>query len=299
VVAWANWYFGSTGKIRRMKIWIPVAAVWLVALAAGPFALIASPDDKALALANQQWAEGDYTAALNGYVALLNGADGERYLEPIALQTGELYRSKELTSDGRSPRFSADGRFIAYETGLEVSRRTIVVRNDRSHAVVAELPGVSATFSPTRAAVAYLKIVETPELVAAATAVDAAPLAGQNRGGLVQALTYQVMRGTAITIRDLETQQERELPAPDLLKTGLVFAADGRSLYFLGGTDGDQTRNDLYVVAEQRPATRVGDGEGLKGIPIIDPGGAAVLYVVGGQNPFRRPQPPGAGAAGG
>jgi hypothetical protein len=282
-----------------MRIRIPLAALWLATLAAAPLALIASPGDKALATANQQWAEGDYIAALNGYAALLNGADGERYLEPIALQTGELYRSKELTSDGRSPRFSADGRFIAYETGLEVSRRTVVVRNDRSHAVVAELPGVSATFSPTGRVVAYLKIVETPELSAAARAVDAAPLAGQNRGGLVQALTYHVMRGATITVRDLETQQEHELPAPDLLKTGLAFAADGRSLYFLGGTDGDETRNDLYVVAEQRPATRVGDGEGLKGVPIIDPGGAAVLYVVGGQNPFRRPQPPGGGAAGG
>jgi hypothetical protein len=34
-------------------------------------------------------------------------------------------------------------------------------------------------------------------------------------------------------------------------------------------------------------------------VPSIEPSGAAVLYVVGGQNPFRRPQPPAAVAAGG
>jgi hypothetical protein len=278
---------------------LPIAAVVLLlgsgALAARP----APPDAQALADAHDAWAQGDYVTALNGYIALLNGPGGEAFLEPIALQTGELYRAAELTSDGRAPRFSPDGRHIAYETGLEVSRRTRVVRGDGSLAVVADLPGVSATFAPDGSAVAYLKIVETPELVAAAKAVDDAPLAGQNRNAIVQALNYQVLRSTTIVVRDLASGQERELAAPGLLKTGLAFGADSRTLYFLGGQESDETRNDIYAVAEGRPAARIGDADGLKGVPQIDATGAALLYVVSNQNPFRKPQPPGGGGPGG
>src|SRR5688572_20317708 len=155
-------------------------------------------DANALTAAHAAWAEGDYIAALNRYIAILNAPGGDAHLTEIALQTGELYRSTELTTDGRNPRFSRDGRHLAYDVGLEVSRRTKVLRNDSTTAVVADLPGVSATFSPTAAVVAYLKIGESPELTAAANAVDAAPLAGQNRGGLVQALNWQVVRNAAI-----------------------------------------------------------------------------------------------------
>ena len=94
-----------------------------------------------------------------------------------ALQTGELFQTREVTNDGRSPRFSPDGRLIAYESGLEASRRTRIVRNDPGFGQVADLPGVSATFSPTTAKVAYLKIADTDDLRQAAQAVERASLA--------------------------------------------------------------------------------------------------------------------------
>ena len=82
-------------------------------------ALIArnEPPQKALTDANDAWAQGDYISALNGYIKLLNAPGGDAFHDAIALQTGELYRSSELTADGRNPRFSPDGRFIAYENG--------------------------------------------------------------------------------------------------------------------------------------------------------------------------------------
>ena len=252
---------------------------------------------KALTDANDAWAQGDYISALNGYIKLLNAPGGDVFHEAIALQTGELYRSSELTPDGRNPRFSPDGRFIAYESGLEISRRTTIVRNDEALTAVADLPGVSAAFSPTAASVAYLKITATPELTAAAKAVDDAGLAGQNRNALIQDLTYQVLRSATIVIRDLTTQQEREIAASGLLKTGLSYARDGRTLYFLGGSHTDPARNDIYSIAPDGQPTRVGDADGLKGVPVI--GDGAIVYVVGNQNPFRAPQPPGGGGGGG
>jgi Tol biopolymer transport system component len=277
------------------------AAPFLLALLLTP-TLVAFDDAlarRALADAHDAWGQGEYITALNGYIRILTGPSGDAFHEAIALHTGELYVATELTADGRAPRFSPDGNYIAYETGLEVSRRTVVVRNDASHAVVAQLPGISASFSPAGGLVAYLKLVESPELVAAAKAVDDAPLAGQNRNALIQALNAQVLRNAAIVVRDLNTQQERELSAPGLLKTGLTYAADGRRLFFLGGTEADEDRNDIYAVSETSAAARVGDAGGLKGVPVVDASGASLLYVVAGQNPFRRPQPQGARGGGG
>jgi Tol biopolymer transport system component len=275
-----------------------VAAILTIATVCATFAI--NPEQrKALADAHDAWAQGDYVSALTGYIRLLNAAGGEALHNEIAEHTGELFASTTLTADGRAPRFSPNGAYIAYEIGLEVSRQTIIRRNDTALAHVAALPGISATFSPSSTAVAYLKLVQSPELSAAARAIDEAPLAAQNRNALIQALNYEVLRNNTVVVRDLVTQQERELAAPGLLKSGLVYSADGRQLYFLGGTETDPARNDIYVIADGHAPARVGDADGLKGVPIVDASGASLLYVVANQNPFRRPSPPGTGGGGG
>ncbi len=285
----------------RVYVRLSVAAVLLTFVAAVLSGADVSPAAKAMASANDAWERGDYISALNGYLALLEGAGAESSLEPIALQTGELYETRELTVDGRNPRFSRDGRFIAYETGTEISRRTVVLRNDTGFSQVADLPGVSATFSPSGNALAYLKIEPGTDLLAAVKAVDEAPLAAQNRNALLQMLAWQVTRNSSVVVRDLTTGQERETAAPDLLKSALTYAADGRSLYFLGGREGEDDRNDLYTLAEGSAPIRVGDAPGLKAAPMVDSTGAVLVYAVPNQNPFRRPQAatPGGGGGGG
>lgn len=54
----------------------------------------------ALADAHEAWDRGDYPAALNAYLEIISGPHGDSALAEIALQTGELYRTRELTSDG-------------------------------------------------------------------------------------------------------------------------------------------------------------------------------------------------------
>src|SRR6185295_5837958 len=208
---------------------LAIAGLALFAFVAAMRAMAIVPaSTKAFDTANDAWEQGDYIAALNGYSQLLNAPGGEPFLEPIALTTGELFETRELTADGRAPRFSPDGRFIVYETGLETSRRTIVLRNDASRAQVAELRGVSATFSPLMAQVAYLRIPDHEELRRASDALAAASLTARNRTQLTQTLTWLIAKHAAIVVRDLGTGREMELPAPDLLKTGLTFSADGR-----------------------------------------------------------------------
>ena len=119
--------------MRRVAI---AALVLYACVAAMHAAAIVPTPAGAFDAANDAWERGDYIAALNGYIQLLGAPGGEKFLEPIALTTGELFETRELTGDGRAARFSPDGRFIVYETGLETSRRTTILRNDATRAQV-------------------------------------------------------------------------------------------------------------------------------------------------------------------
>jgi hypothetical protein len=241
--------------------------------------------------AHDAWQRGDYIAALNGFIQILNGPRADEYFERIALLTGELYRTAELTADGRAGRFSRDGRYILYETGLEASRRTRIVRNDHSRQLVAELAGVSAVFNADSSRLAYLKINETPDIVAAARAVDTATLTQPNRSVLAQTLTWTIRRDSSVVVRDMATGVEMRLETPSMLKTALTFAADNRTVLFLGTREGNETRTDIYAIGETDPGpTLFVDAGGLKNAPMMDPAGNALVYVVPNVSPLRKPQ---------
>jgi hypothetical protein len=267
------------------------ALVILISLSAATLRLGAVPPPRRpFDAATDAWERGDYATALTGYLQVLAAPGGDAFFEPIALTTGELFETRELTADGRAPRFSPDNKYIVYESGLETSRRTRIVRNDASLALVADLPGVSVTFSSTLNQVAYLKIPENDEIRRASAALEQASLTAQNRNQLTQMLTWLIARHSAIVTRDLRNGREMELPAQELLKTGLVFNADGRELYFLGAREAEPDRTDVYTISENapKPVLAVESG-GLKSAPIVDPAGKVLIYLIPGQNPLRRP----------
>jgi len=72
------------------------------------------------------WDRDDYVAALTTYHELLTSPDAHSLLEPIALQTGELYRTTELTVDGAPPQFAPSGQYATFETGTGATRVTHV-----------------------------------------------------------------------------------------------------------------------------------------------------------------------------
>ncbi|HEV3060969.1 MAG TPA: M20/M25/M40 family metallo-hydrolase [Vicinamibacterales bacterium] len=247
--------------------------------------------------ANDAWQRGDYISALNGYIQALSAPGRDEYLERIALTTGELYRTDEITDDGRAGRFSPDGRYIVYETGLETSRRTRILKNDDSRALVADLPGVSATFTSDSAKVAYLRVNDTDDVRKAGQALDAATLTQRDRNTLIQMLGWLIARDSSIVVRDVTSGFELDLPTPSMLKASLTYSGDGRSLYFLGAREGNDTRTDIYQITESSdgPVLAV-DAGGLKSAPLVDPSGATLVYVIPGVSPLRRPGPPAPGA---
>src|SRR5262245_14930145 len=103
-------------------------------------------NDTPLQIADLAWERGDYVAALTDYLQLLDSPDANAVLEPIALQTGELFHTTELTADGAAPRFSPDGKHFAYETGLGARRTIRVFATADPSRPVAELRGGSVAF---------------------------------------------------------------------------------------------------------------------------------------------------------
>ena len=99
------------------------------------------PSDSPLTIADLAWERGDYRTALSGYLRLLDSPDAARVLEPIALRTGELYETTELTRDGALPKFSPGGKYIAYETGPIATRVIRVVSSAEPTRTIAELRG--------------------------------------------------------------------------------------------------------------------------------------------------------------
>ena len=114
-------YHGRVMTATTLRGLVAAAAIGVTVAAVAP----SSGSAPAFVSANDAWERGDYVAALNGFLRVLNRPDGDAWLEPIALTTGELFETRELTADGRAPRFSPDDELLAYETGLETSRGTL------------------------------------------------------------------------------------------------------------------------------------------------------------------------------
>ncbi len=242
-----------------------------------------------LRTANDAWQDGQYAEALRGYIRLLNSAAGEQVLETIALQTGELFQTTELTADGRNPKLSPDGSLIAYETGPAKATVTRIVAVANA-AALAELPGVSAAIAPTGRKVVYLKLPASDELAKAQAALESAQ--GIAQLSARQALTRLQAKLAQLIVRDLTTQQERELPTAGLLKTAPVFAADGETVYFVGAPESQTNRNDIYAIAPgaAQPVV-ITDADGFKTAPVVDPGGKVLLVALPGAHPFPAPRP--------
>ena len=254
------------------------------------------PDFDAATLA---WDRGDYVAALTAYKALLAEPGGEKWLEPIALQTGELYQTREITTDGANPRFSPDGRFVAYETGSGTARVTRVVEPAAGMRVAAEVKGHSLAFLPQGDRVVYLKLQPSEEVSQAQAELEKA---GQTTARFApqQRLNWLQFKHVDIVTRSLSTGQERVCPTDGLLKSAVVPSADGRLLYVTGAREDDPSRSDIYSVAvDCDHPVAVTKEPGYKAGVVVDPKGAFLLYGTVAANPFAKPDAAAAAPAGG
>jgi hypothetical protein len=208
------------------------------------------------------WDAGRYPEALERLQRLLQAPGADAFLEPIALLTGELYHAVELTTDGRAPRWSGDGRFAAYETGAGQGRVThIVAYESGSIRPVAQLKGYGLVFSPDGRAVAYLTIQETPELRAARAELDRLTSAQDQQAAQRkrQEIAQLELGGARILLRDLATGRDREIAAAGITRGSLAFAGDG-GLYVIGGAPGTTASDRVFRATGASPGVALAAG---------------------------------------
>ncbi len=248
--------------------------------------------DSPLEAAALAWDRGDYVTALNMYLQILDspGVD-DATLETIALQTGELFKTVELTTDGGAPRFSPDSTHASFETGQLPARVTRVIRTEDPGRSIAELKGHALTFSPDGKQLAYLKPEWTSALSQLQAALDAAPPA--QRQARTAAFNQQLALDSKIVIRDLTSGRETELAAPDMRKTGLAFTSAG--VLFSGSTSEQGAVPQIYTVADGAAPRAITTGEGDKQFLDVSASGAVATYSVrtagGGRGDAGAPRP--------
>jgi hypothetical protein len=242
------------------------------------------------------WDTGDYVRALEEFEALLKSPDGMRFFEPIALLTGELYQVMEITRDGRSIRISPDGRYAAYDAGTRAAPLTKIIAMDNPVKTAVEIKGTSLAFSPIKNMAAFLRVPETPEIASLRKEMEKITAqASPDRQALMSSqrqLAWLEAKAAQIILFDIAAKKEHPFKVEGLLKSGPVFSADGREVYFVGAKEADTTSNEIYAVSQSSSPRPLTSGPGFKINPIIVPGGKFLIYAAASQTPFPKPAPP-------
>ncbi|HVL69974.1 MAG TPA: M20/M25/M40 family metallo-hydrolase [Vicinamibacterales bacterium] len=223
------------------------------------------------------WDRGQYVEALKTYLQILDSPAAADAFETIALQTGELFQTVELTADGDAPAFSSDGRHMLYETGALPDRRIRVMAASEPRRILFEVPGHRAVFSPDGTRLAYLKITVSPALRQAYDAVDQGPPA--QRTQRLNAFNTLLSLEAQVTVRDLVSGTETTIDTGRMRKTALAFTAQD---VIFAGAAADGSENQLYVARAGGAAAAVTAGEGEKTLGAMNRQGTALTYTVRG-----------------
>jgi len=233
---------------RALIVTALLAAVWIP---------VWGRSDTPLDAASIAWDHGDYTTALKLYLEILDSPGASAATETIALSTGELYRTTEITRDGETPVFSPDSRRVAFETGSGLTRKTRIIPVGNAARVESpiELPGVGAAFSVDGLKVAYLRLPAGPNATAAQAALDSA--APAERPQRLTAVNQIIATDSRVVVRELASGREAMLDTGTLRATAVACGADS---FVVTGYPPEGGPSQIYDVAEGRaPIVRTTD----------------------------------------
>ncbi len=246
------------------------------------------------------WEAGDYHMALPHLLTIMRSPAAAEYLERVALLTGEYYPSATIANDGRVPRLSADGRLVTFETGPVTAPITRIVRvpdGAGPPAAAVELQGAGAAVNAAGTHLVWIRPPQSAEWTAAQQAlVTPGPNTPERQAATLQAAWLLATSGDLV-VRDLASRTERVIATAGLAKATPTFAADNRSVFFVGADVANLARSDIYLASDGAAPQRLTEDAGFKTLLAVDPKGAALLYNTGGAAPFRRPPTTPAAAA--
>jgi hypothetical protein len=245
------------------------AALVTILLAGGVFVALraqsgAVPPADQWRQALDEWDAGDYQLALPRLVSIMRSPVAQEYLERVALLTGEFHPSIAIANDGRLPKLSANGQFVTFETGPTTEPVTRVVRAAAGGPLVAELPGAGAAINTAGTHVVWIRPVKTPEWIAAQTILATPGPNTPERQAAAATVSWLAATAGDLVVRDLASGTERVIATTNLAKSTPVFAADDRSVLFIGSEAADLSRTDIYRVSEAGAPERLTADPGFK-----------------------------------
>ena len=178
------------------------------------------------------WDTGNYVDALNRLQRVLTGPDGDRFFEPAALLTGELFHTTEIAPPNQyvvaitgtqAPKWSPDGRNFAFESSLGPVR-TIHAYHwaNGDTRLLARVNGYSVSFSADASKIVFLRVVEDDELRAARAAAAAAGGRGGRAGGGGATAALEAAKAVVV-VRDIAADTESVLPTPGITRESVMF----------------------------------------------------------------------------
>ncbi len=202
------------------------------------------------------WDEGRYVEAVEGYLEVLGGPDGQGHAQEVALLTGELHPVLEVDDDGRTLAISPDGRFIQWSRQVDGEWMTFVAPTPEA----GELPG-------------------EPHGFAART------------GSLSAGGHFAWLDDDRLRIHHLETDDAREIALDGLRPVAVTFAPEGEELYLNAGREGDGDRVHIFRLASPEwTPQRLELGEGHAAQPQPVAGGRYLVFSRVSQSPLSVPE---------
>lgn len=252
------------------------------------------PPDDAQALfddARFAWDEGEYVEALEGFQAVLDHDEGEQFFDDIALITGELYETVELSDDGENVRFSPDGQYAAYDRAHDdiVHTHIVDVSGDAPEEVD-RFPGTDFAFAPDGPDGAYLHVSHTDAIDEATQRLQDA-MQRQDRSA---AQRYQRERAaliaeqTELRHRDVEAGTSTAYTHDGLTIDQPAFDTEQGHLYVVGMSHDQRDRTHIYRIdtPDDTPTRIHADTPGYRTNPQPVSGTSTVMYELDDEPPF-------------
>ncbi len=291
----AQWARSTTqsrnpSRMIRLSLLLLLAPAVLGAQSSFPALTPLSPGSQsALEKAEIAWDSGEYPLALRGYQSLLQGRDADRSRRTIALTTGELYHTTELTDDGRGVQLSPGGKYVAYEVGTGAERRAVIhLASDGTK--VGEIAGHSLSFSRDDQRLAVMRTGSDAQLEAARATAATLMGAGDRAAYMeaLQAVQREESRLTRLVVREVAGGREQMRPLSGLTLTGVpLFGNDGRTIYAMAAAG--ENAPQPYAILEAGEPRSLTDDKVTAGALTLAPGGRTVIIAEGGRQSPTRP----------
>ncbi len=223
-----------------------------------------------------KWDAGDYPAALEKMIDIMEGPDAALYFDDIAMLTGEIYRVDTVAVDGRNPVFSPDNRHFSWEEDGERTEISRITDEGSEHLHTVE--GTGLLFSPDGQHALFQRIEPTARAEELQRDLEEA-FAARDRSAIFRsrdALRYEEALNRTLILINLETGETETLPTGGLIVQNITFEQNG-ALIFAGLNPTEPGRSDIYRMSLRGSAPeRITTGDAYFDNPISLPDGRII-----------------------